>query len=188
MARDYSNFHCTKIWDKDMIDNEPPVIIHDNGIFSVIKQGRSHFIQYNVCAEGAVVVPRLANGDFVMVRLKRVPVFGSSLEFPRGGVDHGERPIAGALRELREETGYLVPEECATRLGSIGADTGAMNHISHVFLVDIPEDCMPGAFDEQEIDSCERHSLAQLKEMISNGVVFDGHTIAALGLIFARMP
>ena len=60
---------------------------------------------------GAVaVVPLLDDGRCVLVRQFRYPVGKVLLEWPAGKLDSGEKPIACAMRELREETGYTARE------------------------------------------------------------------------------
>jgi 8-oxo-dGTP pyrophosphatase MutT (NUDIX family) len=164
-----------------------PLLLHSNRIFSVIFDGNTHFIQYNICDEGAIVVPRFANGDFLLVQLQRAPAFGMSTEFPRGGIERNEAPAAGALRELREETGYRVDPDSVTYLGRLGGDTAALNHIAHVFLVDIAPNATPSAYDENEIAGHVRVSQEQLKQMVKDNLIVDGYTLAALGMMFARV-
>jgi ADP-ribose pyrophosphatase len=121
------------------------------------------------------------------VKQRRSPVFGESIEFPRGGVDRGEAPAAGARRELVEETGYRVDADCLMYLGRVGADTATVNHEGHVFLVDIPEGALPEAFDTNEISELLRVSPAQLKQLIKENKVFDGQTLAAFAMMAARL-
>ena len=60
---------------------------------------------------GAVaVVPLLDDGRCVLVRQYRYPVQKVLLEWPAGKLEAGEAPIACAMRELREETGYSAAE------------------------------------------------------------------------------
>ena len=60
---------------------------------------------------GAVaVIPILDDGRLVMVRQYRYPVAKVLLEFPAGKLDPRESTLAGAMRELAEETGYTAAE------------------------------------------------------------------------------
>ena len=47
------------------------------------------------------------NGSTILVRQFRPPVDSFTIELPAGLVDKGETPEQAALRELKEETGYL---------------------------------------------------------------------------------
>lgn len=54
----------------------------------------------------AVALALTPDHHLVMVQQYRPGIDDFSWEFPAGLVDPGEDPLAGALRELREETGY----------------------------------------------------------------------------------
>ena len=56
--------------------------------------------------EFAVIVPLTAAGETILIRSYKHGVRGVSLSLPGGGLHPGEEPLAGAKRELREETGY----------------------------------------------------------------------------------
>lgn len=54
----------------------------------------------------AVIVPVTAAGETILLRSYKHGIRGVSLSLPAGGFQSGEEPLAGAKRELREETGY----------------------------------------------------------------------------------
>ena len=70
-------------------------------------------------ADAVVVVPLLKRynddsvSDTLLVEQFRPPMGQSTMEFPAGLIDKDETPEQAALRELREETGY-IGEACKT--------------------------------------------------------------------------
>jgi ADP-ribose pyrophosphatase len=60
---------------------------------------------------GAVaVIPVLDDGRLVLVRQYRYPLSRVLLEWPAGKLEPGESQLACAVRELKEETGYVARE------------------------------------------------------------------------------
>ena len=60
--------------------------------------------------EFAIVVPLTEDDRTILVRSYKHGVRAVALSFPAGYLEPGEDPLAGAKRELREETGYEAPE------------------------------------------------------------------------------
>ena len=90
---------------------------------------------------GAVVIIALDDeGEVTLVRQYRHAIGRYLLEFPAGGLEPGEEPLATAQRELREEVGL---EAGALDLaGAVSSRRpGFANEILHVFLA---EDLRPG--------------------------------------------
>lgn len=166
--------------------NGVPLKLHENKRFSVYYNGNYHYPEYADTPSGAVVIPRFLNGDFLLVQQRRAPVFGDSIEFPRGGIELGESPEHGARRELGEETGYQVYPKSVTFLGVLGADTATVNGFNHVFLVDIPDDAERVEFDSNEISRLLRVTPAELRDLVRDNRIFDGQTLAAYGMLRAR--
>ena len=129
----------------------------------------------------AAVVPVDAEGCVTMVRQHRVVVDQVTLEIPAGKLDHaGEDPLAGAHRELEEETGLRAehmellcpmvtsPGFCTEKV-SIYLATGLSHHRAHL--------------DEDEFLNAVRLPLEEAVARAMRGELNDGKT--ALGLLMA---
>jgi 8-oxo-dGTP pyrophosphatase MutT (NUDIX family) len=56
--------------------------------------------------DAVVVVPMLPDGRLIVERIYRHPYRRFLHEFPAGGIQEGEDPLAAGARELEEETGW----------------------------------------------------------------------------------
>ena len=66
--------------------------------------------EYIIHPGAVVVVPLLDDGRLVVERQYRYPLSRVMLEFPAGKLEAGEPPLACAIRELAEETGYRAAQ------------------------------------------------------------------------------
>lgn len=95
-------------------------------------------------ADAVVIIPLLRNHengqvDTLLVEQYRPPVRQTTVEFPAGLIDAGETVEQAALRELREETGY-VGEACKVPPVSSRAlcmSPGLCDETVHVVLVEV---------------------------------------------------
>jgi ADP-ribose pyrophosphatase len=159
------------------------ITLHENRFFAMKFNGYFHYLDPVKYGRGVVMVPRFDNGDLLLVRLRRAPAIGFSLEFPRGGVDAGEALEVAAQREVSEETGYSVPLSAVRRLGKLAQDTATLNSMADAYLVDIPADVPAGSFDTEEIDRPIRMSESAFRKMATNGEIVCGVTLAAYTLM-----
>jgi 8-oxo-dGTP pyrophosphatase MutT (NUDIX family) len=104
---------------------------------------------------------------------------GLSIEVPAGGSD-GEDPLIAAQRELREETGMQADDW--TLLGSMNALNGIAVAPEHVFLARelSASGANEDAHEEEGIEEVSWVPFAEVLQMIADGRIRDGETIAAL--------
>lgn len=161
--------------------------------------------------EDAVVRPDGSDGIFGVVELQRPAVFvvaltdadevvlvtidrhtvGRSLEVPAGGTD-GEDPLVAAQRELAEETGFAAREW--RRVGAVNALNGVCRAPELVYLACGLEpapgfhgDAGDSARAEEGIASVRRVPVAEVLDLVRDGTVTDGETIAALMLALVAL-
>jgi len=80
------------------------------------------------------VIALTPDGQLVLVRQFRFGIDTFSLEIPGGMIDRGEDPVAAAVRELREETGYAGAS--ARLLGSVHPNPAIQSNRCHLVLVE----------------------------------------------------
>lgn len=159
-----------------------PICLHENKFFKMMFNGYFHYLDSIYFNESIATVPMFENGDLLMVRLRRAPKIGFSLEFPRGGVEINETTAQATIRELSEETGYQVNLNQIIYVGKIGPDTATINAVTEVFKVIIPNDAFQGNYDTEEIDIPVRISLEDFKNKVRAGEIVDGITLASWAL------
>ncbi len=103
-------------------------------------------------------------------------------ELPAGTLEPGEEPLAGAKRELAEETGYSARKW--KPLLEYFASPGFLGESMKVFLA---EGLSAGdtLWDEDEQIELRLVKLSDLLKMIEKGVILDGKTLACV-LFYAR--
>jgi ADP-ribose pyrophosphatase len=94
------------------------------------------------------VIALTPDGQLVLVRQFRFGIDDFSLEIPGGMIDPGEDPVAAAVRELREETGFVGTE--ARLLASVHPNPAIQKNRCHLVLVENVELRSPLGWDHDE--------------------------------------
>jgi 8-oxo-dGTP pyrophosphatase MutT (NUDIX family) len=142
-----------------------------DGIYGVVE--RSDFV---------VVVPA-QDGRVTLVEQYRYPVQARMWEFPMGMWEKtpGTDPAVLAAAELREETGLTAAR--MVYAGQIFQGPGYCNQRGHIFrATGLTRGETQREVTEQDMIARE-FSLADLEAMIRDGVLLDGMSIAAFGLL-----
>lgn len=151
-----------------------------------VRVGRETF-DYVYRLQGPVVhllavTPR---GQAVLVRQYRHPVRRTLLELPAGKVESGERPLAAAKRELREETGYA-----ATRwvhLGGWPLTPASSTMTAHYLLATGARLAAPAAPERTEFLRVELVPLRGLWRRLSGTRATTASSLLCLALALDRL-
>jgi ADP-ribose pyrophosphatase len=103
-------------------------------------------------------------------------------ELPAGKLEEGEDPLAGAKRELEEETGYRAKKW--KPLVEYFASPGFLGESMKVFLAEglVAGDAHPEADENIELRLVK---LSEVLKMIAKGAILDGKTLTSV-LLYAR--
>jgi len=159
-------------------------VIYTGRVFRVERDEVRHRTGYRSVREcvvhdgGAVICPVFSNGDILLIRQYRYPVDRHILEFPAGKLQQDEPPAECATRELEEETGYR-----ATRLiglGSMYTTPGYSSEVLYLFAACELEAGKQNLESGEESITTIRVPFPEAEEMVKDGRIMDGKTIAAL--------
>jgi len=160
-------------------------IVHKNSWYSIQKDdvklpngdGGEYFIVKTDTNASVFIVP-IKDDKIIFVRQYRYVFDEWFIELPGGAVDMGETFETAAIKELREEAGYVA--DAMKEIGTFIPLSGAVDEVSHVFVA---RDLQ---FVGQELEATEdgaeivEIAITDAYKMIENGEIIDGQTITAL--------
>ena len=129
---------------------------------------------------GAVtLIPIDSRGQIIFIRQYRHPAGQVLLELPAGTLDEGESPEECALRELREEIGMSAKK--LEKVGEFFLAPGYSTESMYIYLATgLSLDPLQG--DEDEFITVESLTIRDLHDLVSQGVIQDAKSLAALYL------
>jgi ADP-ribose pyrophosphatase len=136
---------------------------------------------YYVDMAGSVcVLPLFDDGTTMLVRVRRYLLGCDLFEFPTGGLQPGDDPLAMAQAELREEAGLVAARWQA--LGTFAPYKGVSTELCHVFLA---RDLAAVAQDLEASERITPHrlQLAEAARLLAEQQPADGMSLAALALL-----
>ena len=157
-------------------------VLHSNRIFNVINKD-SHFVVAEPFeCNGAMVAPRDAEGNYILVWQMRKAIGAMSLEFPRGKHDPDETIEHTARREVLEEMGYEVDQ--LINLGKLHTNNSIVQ--SHMMLFAGIGVRQVTNETDGEVQEVFKYSPTLLLQLVASGKITDSHTLSAITYLLAN--
>jgi 8-oxo-dGTP pyrophosphatase MutT (NUDIX family) len=123
----------------------------------------------------------------VLVRQYKHGVAATLLELPAGAIDPGESPADCALRELREETGYVGEPASLELMGSFVYDPTSSTTRYHLYLARDVRATGVQDLDETEEIAIEYATLDEVRRFVQDGTIVVGAHIASIYYVLDRL-
>ncbi len=160
--------------DGELVYNGRLLEVHKDKV--LCPNNRESYREYINKGPAAAVIAKTSDGKFILERQFRYPYNDVMIEFPAGKTDKNEDTKITALRELKEETGY-VAKKCIF-LGLTYPSVAYTNEIIYLYYC---EDLTlkETNLDENEFVDVIYKSEEEIKEMILKGEIKDAKTVHA---------
>ena len=147
------------------------------------KKGNLRVMEHVKVQPAVAILGVTESNKFVLIKTKRTAIGNSDvLEIPAGKVENGECPKKAAIRELKEETGYVTDD--MELLTTFYSSPGFTDEKKFIFLANGLK-----IKEEQELEDTEEIEVVETSkdeviEMLKNGVFSCGTTQLALTWYF----
>lgn len=162
------------------------LILARGKFLNLVQRGRWEFAEREQASGVVVIVPRLADGRWMLIEQYREPVAGRCIEFPAGLAgdspeDAGEELASAAARELEEETGYRADK--LDWLGRAAPTPGLTSEVMTFFAaVGLTQVTEGGGVGEEQIIT---HLIAD--EEIDRWLVVQSQTATISAMVYGGL-
>lgn len=156
--------------------------IYNGKVIHVVKdeialEDGTNAVREVVLHNGGVCIGLKDGEQYIMVRQYRYAQGKEMLEFPAGKIEKDELPDDAIIREAREEAGLTVKN--VKKLDAIVPTCGYSSEKIYLYYGEADK-YVGQHLDIDERMNIEKYSFKQIKEMIKNGQIDDGKTIALM--------
>jgi ADP-ribose pyrophosphatase len=163
-------------------------VVYKNKLFKIKKEkcivprtGKYYDYFYEDSQDWVNIVPVTDTGKVILIRQYRHAVREFTLEIPGGIIDRGEKPLAGAKRELLEETGYGNGK--FKLIGHCRPNPAIINNMTYSFLATGVKKISGQHFDGTEEIEVLEVPVNKIEKLITSGKIT--HTLVITALHFA---
>lgn len=160
-------------------------IVYKNEWFSVLKDGRWHYIIEKNSDNGAVILMLEDNENFIFVKNHRKAIGKTVIELPRGYGEDNESSADTAIREAYEETGYKIDKTKLVKLGTINPNSAILSSNIDIYFAHVTQN------DKIKDSDSEVLAIVKIREddifhYIKDGKLQDSFTLSAISLYHAK--
>jgi len=140
--------------------------------------------------DAVVIIPVLKSKkndsiDTLLVEQFRPPIGEYTLEFPAGLVDPNEKPEATALRELREETGYIGTVDTSFKSSELSMSPGLSDETIQLIVVNVDLDDPKNQNPDQDLDDGESIVLKRVPLTVGLKEALGTSTCMPISLLYS---
>lgn len=160
---------------------------YSNPWFRVVKEGVFHYVIEPDSENGAVVLVETSD-SYIFVLIPRI-AHGkeNQIEAPRGYGKDQQSSLETSMRELFEETGYLVEPSQVEKLGSVKPNSAILASEVDIYLAQVREEQRVKGCDS-EVNGIVNVAKSDIRRLISRGEITDGFTLSAFALLWSKYP
>lgn len=160
---------------KEIYDGKVIHVVRDN----IVTDDNIEAIREVVLHNGGacIALKDESDGKYFLVKQYRYCHDKEMLEFCAGKIEKGENPDETIIREAEEELGYEVKD--VVKLGYMIPTCGYSSEKIYLYFGKAAKK-VKQHFDEDELINVYKYSFAELKQMIIDGILDDGKTIALM--------
>ncbi|MEI3596775.1 MULTISPECIES: NUDIX hydrolase [unclassified Oceanobacillus] len=163
--------HTEKIYEGKIIDLQVDDVVLPDG-----EKAKREIVKH----PGAVaIIPITKDKKIVFVKQYRKPLEKTLVEIPAGKLDDNEQPLAAAIRELEEETGYTTKE--LNFVTSFYTSPGFADELIYIYITDTLEKLeTPVQGDDDEFIEIIELTLDEAKQYVEEEKIHDAKTNYAI--------
>lgn len=137
---------------------------------------------------GAVAILALTkDNEVILVEQYRKAIEEVTLEIPAGKLEPGEsNKKLSAIRELQEETGYVVTEDRLEKLCDVHVALGYSSELITIYYVDDLEYAGDQNPDDDEFINLKKYKIEDALKLLDDNVITDSKTMLALSYLKTR--